>query len=85
MSEIRVRTRLFEHGLRKVMFQSQSFDPDTVALMGRIFDSAIEDVKRAGIPFDETAESAMAKRILRATSNGERDSGRLMQCALDCL
>jgi hypothetical protein len=85
MSESRARSPLFKHAVRKALFQSQSFDPDTVALMGRIFDSAIEDIKRAGISFDEPAESAMAKRILRATSNGERDSGRLMRSALDRL
>jgi hypothetical protein len=50
-----------------------------------VYDSAIEDLKSAGIPFEETAKSEMANRILAAITDGERDSNRLMQYALEAI
>jgi hypothetical protein len=63
--------------------EGRSFDPETVALMGQVYDSTIEYLKKAGTPFDEAAKSALATRILEAISNRERDINRLAQIALE--
>ena len=62
---------------------SRSFDPETVALMGRIYDSTMEYLKKAGIPLNDSAKAAMATRILDAIGHQERDINRLAQIALD--
>ena len=61
---------------------NESFDPSTVALMGRAYDSAVNDLKRAGIRVEDTAKFVMANRILGAVSSGELNINRLMQYAL---
>jgi predicted RNase H-like nuclease len=64
---------------------SGSYDPETVALMGRVYDAATEDLKSAGIPLDEAVKAVMANRILKALSDGERDIDRLVQHAIEAV
>jgi hypothetical protein len=64
---------------------NESYDFATVALMGRVFDTAIEALTSAGITFDETIKSVMARWILSAIANGERHFDFLVQLALDAI
>jgi hypothetical protein len=61
----------------------ESYDPESVALIGRAFDAATAALKTAAIPVPDALMSVMAHRILRAIAKGERDIDRLMQHAIE--
>jgi hypothetical protein len=61
----------------------EAYGPDTIALMGRVFDTATAALKSAGISVPDALKSVMAHRILRAIAKGERDIDRLMQHAIE--
>jgi len=65
-----------------------AYDPDTLHLLNRAFDDAWSDVEalfgaRIGDP--ENLRSALAKRIVRAAGEGERDLKRLKLIALEAI
>jgi hypothetical protein len=66
-------------------FSNEPYDPETVALMGRVYDSALKALETAGIPFPEAIKPVMARRILGAVAAGEREVDRLMQHALEAI
>jgi hypothetical protein len=68
-------------------FPNSTYDPETVALMGRAYDDAAKaaQILGLGIGFSEAVQSAMAKRIMAAVSEGERDIERLKLCALSAI
>jgi hypothetical protein len=64
-----------------------AFDPETTAILAAAFDTAWETVKRSGstIATDDDAESRreqLAKYIIAAAQDGERDPHRLVERAL---
>ena len=61
----------------------ESYDSETVALMGCVFDAASAALKSAGISVPDALKSVMAQRILRAIAKGERDIERLAQHAIE--
>jgi hypothetical protein len=70
------------------MFATSSYDPETLAVLTRVFDEAWSDV-RAMIgpgPLDPNGiRSALAKRILAGAAAGERDPGRLKLIAVGAI
>jgi hypothetical protein len=67
----------------------QSFDPDTVAMMGRVCDSAWNEAGRwlSFAPMGDASglRETMALRIMAAVAHGERDPLRLRLIALEAL
>jgi hypothetical protein len=72
-----------------VQLPPSSFDPETVALMGRVCDDAWNEAQRwlSLAPVgDATGFRAMlALRVMAAVANGERDPQRLRLVALSAL
>ena len=67
------------------MFPDTSYDPDTLALLTRAFDDAWKDVQSALVVKPIAADvlrRRLAKRILLAANDGERDPTRLKLVAL---
>ena len=67
------------------MFPDTSYDPDTLALLMRAFDDAWKDVQSALVVKPLAADvlrRRLAKRILLAANDGERDPTRLKLIAL---
>lgn len=67
------------------MFPATSYDPDTLSLLGRVFEEAWMDTKAmiGPRPLDpESIRSGLAKRIMEAAESGERDPKRLKLLAL---
>ena len=68
-------------------FPKLSFDPETVALMGRVCDAAWERLRSTTyIPFPEDVSEvrdAIALKVMLAVSDGERDPERLVVAALE--
>ena len=67
------------------MFPDTSYDPDTLALLTRALDDAWKDVASAlGVkPFAaDVLRTRLAKRIMVAANEGERDPKRLKLIAL---
>jgi hypothetical protein len=60
-----------------------TFDPETTALMGEAFDLAMGGLQDAGLP--AIAQEMIARRIVTAVGNGERDPGRLASSVLKSL
>ena len=65
-------------------FSDAPYDPETVAILGRVFSAAWHEIKEAGaVPSDqESARADLARRILAAAADGERDPERLKRLAL---
>jgi len=66
------------------------FDPDDIRILVGAFDKAWEAVQASGEVFDskarvETARAILAKHIIAAAKDGERDEGRLHDGALVAL
>ena len=64
-----------------------NFDPETVALMGHVCDEAWRKLQ-ATTPCPTPAQehelrSDLARRVMAAVVNGERDPGRLLRSALN--
>jgi hypothetical protein len=61
-----------------------TYDPETMAILGRVFSAAWHDIQEAGaVPSDqETARAELARRVLAAAAAGERDPERLRRLAL---
>jgi hypothetical protein len=64
-----------------------AFDPETVEILVRAFDDCWESVRTSGAPFSAekyvpTARDILAKQIIEAAKNGERDPQRLCDDAL---
>jgi len=60
-----------------------SFDPETIALLGSIYDEAIAELdERADL---EIVREVIAKRIIHLAQKGERDPIRLRRVALAAL
>jgi hypothetical protein len=67
-----------------------AFDPETTAALASAFDTAWETVKRSGSPLasDANAQSSrerLAKYIIAAAQDGERDLNRLVEGAVSHL
>jgi hypothetical protein len=65
------------------------FDPDTVAMMGRVCDEAWREAERR-LSLTSAADTSglrdvVALRVMAAVANGERDQIRLKAIALDAL
>ena len=66
------------------------FDPDQVRTLAAAFEKAWASVQASGAVFDadaqaELARSTLAKHIIEAAKQGERDQGRLRDGALVAL
>ena len=66
------------------------FDPDQVRILVAAFDKAWESVQASGVVFDADAKTEstwaiLAKHIIEAAQQGERDQGRLHDGALVAL
>ena len=64
-----------------------TFDPETVQIMTGAFDRAWSSLQASGAPFSvadyaETARDILARHIVKAARNGERDQQQLCQGAL---
>ena len=64
-----------------------AFDPDEVRILVAAFEKAWASVQASGAVFDadaqaELARSTLAKHIIEAAKQGERDQGRLRDGAL---
>jgi len=74
----RMRTFLAEH--------SEAFDPDEVHTLIVAFDRAWETIQASGVVYPEAkaaiVRAILAKHIIAAAKNGERDHGRLRDGAL---
>ena len=69
-------------------FPADQFDAETLALMGKAFDAAWEEVgfALARKDTDPTAvRTLMSIRIITAVRDGERDPERLTELALDAV
>ena len=67
-----------------------AFDPDTVQILISAFDDAWASLLNSDAPFaaenhSETVREILAKHIIRAAKNGERDQHKLSKGALDAL
>lgn len=65
-------------------FSSTNYGPDTVAILGRAFSDAWSEIQESGsLHIDQEAGRAdLARRILAAAADGERDPDRLKVLAL---
>jgi hypothetical protein len=63
--------------------QDISFDPETTQAMGQAFDQACKSLRNFGL--EATVREIIAKRIVEAAENGERDPVRLHEQALKSL
>jgi ABC-type nitrate/sulfonate/bicarbonate transport system substrate-binding protein len=65
---------------------SGAFDPDEVRTLVAAFDKAWEAVQASGVVYPEAkaqiVRAILAKHIIAAAKNGERDHGRLRDGAL---
>ena len=66
------------------------FDPDDIRILVGAFDKAWEAVQASGEVFDskarvDTARAILAKHVIAAAKDGERDEGRLRDDALVAL
>jgi ABC-type nitrate/sulfonate/bicarbonate transport system substrate-binding protein len=65
---------------------SGAFDPDEVRTLVAAFDKAWEAVQASGVVYPEAkaeiVRAILAKHIIAAAKNGERDHGRLCDGAL---
>ena len=66
------------------------FDPDDIRILVGAFDKAWEAVQASGEVFDskarvDTARAILAKHVIAAAKDGERDEGRLHDGALVAL
>ena len=70
-----------------MLFSDSTYDPETVALMGRAYDAAAKAALNRGIAVvsSEPVQSAMAMRIMAAVGRGERDLEQLTLCALSAV
>jgi hypothetical protein len=64
-----------------------AFDPDTIQVMTDAFERAWSSLQASGAPFSvaeyaETARDILARHIIKAARNGERDQQQLCQGAL---
>jgi hypothetical protein len=68
---------------------SGAFDPDEVHTLVAAFDKAWETVQASGVVYPEAkaeaARAILAKHIIEAAKQGERDQGRLRDGALAAL
>lgn len=62
------------------IISDRSFDPETVAMLGAVYDQIIAELGSSGER--EVVRKIVAKRIIDSTSRGERDPGRLRAAAL---
>jgi hypothetical protein len=66
------------------------FDPDEIRILAAAFDKAWKNVQASGVTFDtkaktDLARAILAKHIIAAAKNGERDQTRLRDDALMAL
>ena len=66
--------------MSSIPIQDIWFDDAATLTMGEAFDHACKSLHRSGILI--TARELLAKRIIDAAKNGERDPGRLHEQAL---
>ena len=61
-----------------------AYDPEAMAVLGRVFSAAWHEIQEAGAvpPDQEAARAELARRILAAAADGERDPERLKRLAL---
>ncbi len=73
-----------------MVLTGRAFDPETTSLLGAAFDEAWQTVKTSGSPLADERHAAstreiLAKRILVAGHQGERDINLLIEEALTFL
>jgi hypothetical protein len=71
-----------------MIFPTDAYDPETLALMTKAFDAAWEEVGFAlarGDSDPNAIRSLMAIRIMAAVRDGERDPERLKELALEAI
>jgi hypothetical protein len=72
-----------------VQLPPQSFDPDTVAMMGRVCDDAWNEASRwlslAPMGDPSGLRETLALRVMAAVAHGVRDPQRLRLIALEAL
>ena len=61
------------------VFQGSSFGPDTIALMTKAFEEAVEELP---FPVGSARVQALARNIVELASQGERDPERMRLLAL---
>ncbi len=65
-------------------FSNSGFEPDVVAMMGRVCDRAWAELEKLTDPKNAMeAKRRMVERIWAATAAGERSEDRLMVVAMD--
>jgi hypothetical protein len=64
-------------------FRKAAYSSETMALMGRAYDSAINDLKHSDVAITERVKAAIAVRIFAVAGDGERDPNQLLKCALE--
>ena len=64
-------------------FSDTRFDPQETHAMGEAFDLACQKLRIGGQP--EVVKEIIAKRIIQAAKNGERDPYRLAAKAMDAV
>jgi hypothetical protein len=84
--ETRRRVEMFGH----LKEHSGAFDPDDIRILVAAFEKAWESIQVGGAIFDtdakaEAARAILAKHIIAAAKDGERDQGRLRDGALVAL
>jgi hypothetical protein len=73
----------------RVQLPPQAFDPETVAMMGRVCDEAWNEA-RSRLAFPEAGDASglrevVALRVMAAVAVGQRNPERLKAIALDAL
>jgi hypothetical protein len=63
-----------------LLSEGGSFDAETTRIMGQVFDKACSSLRDFGSAV--TVRETIAKRIVQAAKNGERDPARLYEQAL---
>lgn len=63
--------------------QGQSFDPETIEIMGLAYDKAKRHLHDTGQP--ELVQQVIAERIIFIAGTGERDPDRIARRALEAL
>jgi hypothetical protein len=65
------------------LLQGQSFDPETIEVMGKAYDKAKRRLHDTGQPV--LVQEVIAKRIIDLAATGERDPDQLARRALEAL
>jgi hypothetical protein len=65
------------------LFENACFDPEATKLMGEIFEEMVQSLGRVGRP--RVIQEAIARQIIEAVQDGERDRDAIYQRVLAAL